>query len=146
MSRVHYPGLATHPQHELAKRQMSGPGGMISSSSRCDLAGSRRFLQALRIFALAESLGGVESLAEHPALMTHASIPAENRKALGISDSLVRLSVGIEHVDDLWRDLRDRARTPCRLNAGAQRCKAHRCPRAKLRCGHCGAGRKAVSV
>jgi len=105
VSRVHYPGLASHPQHELAKRQMSGPGGMISVELACDLNGSRRFLQALRIFALAESLGGVESLAEHPALMTHASIPAENRQALGISDSLVRLSVGIEHVDDLWRDL-----------------------------------------
>ena len=84
---------------------MTGPGGMISLELACDLPGARRFLQALRIFALAESLGGVESLAEHPALMTHASIPAENRKALGISDSLVRLSVGIEHVDDLWRDL-----------------------------------------
>ncbi len=77
---------------------------MISVELACDLHGSRRFLQALRVFALAESLGGVESLAEHPALMTHASIPAENRKALGISDSLVRLSVGIEHVDDLWHD------------------------------------------
>jgi cystathionine gamma-synthase/cystathionine gamma-lyase len=105
VSRVHYPGLASHSQHELAKRQMSGPGGMISVELASDLDGSRRFLQALRIFALAESLGGVESLAEHPALMTHASIPAENRKALGISDTLVRLSVGIEHVDDLWRDL-----------------------------------------
>jgi len=105
VSRVHYPGLASHPQHELAKRQMSGPGGMISLELASDLEGSRRFLQTLRIFALAESLGGVESLAEHPALMTHASIPADNRKALGISDSLVRLSVGIEHVEDLWRDL-----------------------------------------
>jgi len=105
VSRVHYPGLASHPQHDLAKRQMSGPGGMISVELACDLDGSRRFLQALRIFALAESLGGVESLAEHPALMTHASIPADNRKALGISDSLVRLSVGIEHIEDLWRDL-----------------------------------------
>jgi cystathionine beta-lyase/cystathionine gamma-synthase len=105
VARVHYPGLASHPQHELAKRQMSGPGGMISVELASDLEGSRRFLQALRIFALAESLGGVESLAEHPALMTHASIPADNRKALGISDSLVRLSVGIEHVDDLWHDL-----------------------------------------
>jgi len=105
VSRVHYPGLPSHPQHELAKRQMSGPGGMISLELASDLEGSRRFLRALRIFALAESLGGVESLAEHPALMTHASIPAENRTALGISDSLVRLSVGIEHVEDLWRDL-----------------------------------------
>jgi cystathionine beta-lyase/cystathionine gamma-synthase len=103
--RVHYPGLTSHPQHELAARQMSGPGGMISVELNSDLNGSRRFLQALRVFALAESLGGVESLAEHPALMTHASIPAANRKALGISDALVRLSVGIEHVDDLWRDL-----------------------------------------
>jgi cystathionine gamma-lyase len=107
VARVHYPGLASHPQHELAKRQMSGPGGMISVELACDLEGSRRFLRALRIFALAESLGGVESLAEHPALMTHASIPVENRRALGIGDSLVRLSVGIEHVDDLWRDLQD---------------------------------------
>jgi cystathionine gamma-lyase len=105
VARVHYPGLPSHPQHELAKRQMSGPGGMISVELATDLEGSRRFLESLRIFALAESLGGVESLAEHPALMTHASIPAENRKALGISDSLVRLSVGIEHVADLWQDL-----------------------------------------
>jgi cystathionine beta-lyase/cystathionine gamma-synthase len=105
VARVHYPGLPSHPQHELATRQMSGPGGMISVELATDLEGSRRFLKSLRIFALAESLGGVESLAEHPALMTHASIPAENRKALGISDSLVRLSVGIEHVADLWQDL-----------------------------------------
>ena len=105
VARVHYPGLGSHPQHELAARQMSGPGGMISVELKTDLNGSRRFLQALRVFALAESLGGVESLAEHPALMTHASIPADNRRALGISDTLVRLSVGIEHVDDLWRDL-----------------------------------------
>ena len=105
VTKVHYPGLTSHPQHELAARQMSGPGGMISVDLATDLNGSRKFLQALRIFALAESLGGVESLAEHPALMTHASIPAENRKALGISDTLVRLSVGIENVEDLWRDL-----------------------------------------
>jgi cystathionine beta-lyase/cystathionine gamma-synthase len=105
VARVHYPGLPSHPQHELAVRQMSGPGGMISVELATDLEGSRRFLKSLRIFALAESLGGVESLAEHPALMTHASIPAENRQALGISDSLVRLSVGIEHVADLWQDL-----------------------------------------
>src|SRR5450432_211659 len=105
VARVHYPGLSSHPQHELCVRQMSGGGGMISVELATDLEGSRRFLKSLRIFALAESLGGVESLAEHPALMTHASIPGENRKALGISDSLVRLSVGIEHVDDLWHDL-----------------------------------------
>ncbi|MEP7053196.1 MAG: cystathionine gamma-synthase [Pseudomonadota bacterium] len=105
VTKVHYPGLKTHPQYELAARQMSGPGGMIAVDLATDLHGSRKFLQALRIFALAESLGGVESLAEHPALMTHASIPAESRKALGISDTLVRLSVGIENVEDLWRDL-----------------------------------------
>jgi len=105
VARVHYPGLPSHPQYELALRQMSGAGGMISLELATDLDGSRRFLQALRVFSLAESLGGVESLAEHPALMTHASIPAENRRALGISDSLVRLSVGIENIEDLWTDL-----------------------------------------
>jgi cystathionine gamma-lyase len=103
--RVHYPGLPSHPQHALATRQMSGPGGMMSLELDGGLAESRRFLQALRIFTLAESLGGVESLAEHPALMTHASIPADVRRGLGISDSLVRLSVGLEHVEDLWDDL-----------------------------------------
>lgn len=102
---VHYPGLPSHPQHALASRQMSGPGGMISVEIDGDLDASRRFLQALRVFSLAESLGGVESLAEHPALMTHASIPAESRRALGIGDGLIRLSVGIEHVEDLWEDL-----------------------------------------
>jgi cystathionine beta-lyase/cystathionine gamma-synthase len=103
--RVHYPGLASHPQHTLARAQMKGPGGMVSVELEGGLAESRRFLQALRLFTLAESLGGVESLAEHPALMTHASIPAEIRRPLGISDSLVRLSVGLEHVEDLWDDL-----------------------------------------
>lgn len=107
VTRVNYPGLTSHPQHELAARQMSGPGGMISVELATDVHGSRRFLQALRVFALAESLGGVESLAEHPALMTHASIPVENRRALGISDTLVRLSVGLENVEDLWLDLRE---------------------------------------
>ncbi len=105
VSRVHYPGLASHPQHELARRQMRGPGGMIAVELEGGLDEAKRFLGALEIFTLAESLGGVESLAEHPALMTHASIPAEQRRALGIGDSLVRLSVGLEHVDDLWRDL-----------------------------------------
>ncbi|HEY4103566.1 MAG TPA: cystathionine gamma-synthase [Polyangiaceae bacterium] len=105
VKRVNYPGLPSHPQHALAARQMRGAGGMISVELASDLAGSRRFLQALEIFALAESLGGVESLAEHPALMTHASIPAANRAVLGISDTLVRLSVGLENVEDLWRDL-----------------------------------------
>jgi cystathionine beta-lyase/cystathionine gamma-synthase len=111
--RVHYPGLPTHPQHALARKQMSGPGGMISLELEGGIAESRRFLQALRIFTLAESLGGVESLAEHPALMTHASIPAELRRGLGISDSLVRLSVGLEHLEDLWDDLEAGLRAAC---------------------------------
>jgi cystathionine gamma-synthase/cystathionine gamma-lyase len=103
--RVHYPGLASHPQHALARTQMRGPGGMISVELDGGLEESRRFLRALRLFTLAESLGGVESLAEHPALMTHASIPPEVRRSLGIGDSLIRLSVGLEHVEDLWDDL-----------------------------------------
>jgi cystathionine gamma-lyase len=105
VARVHYPGLESHPQHALAKRQMRGGGGMISIDLKSDLAGSRRFLENVRLFALAESLGGVESLIEHPAIMTHASIPAEQRAALGIGDTLVRLSVGIEALDDLKGDL-----------------------------------------
>jgi len=103
--RVHYPGLPTHPQHALCRRQMPSGGGMISVELDGDLDQARRFLGALRIFTLAESLGGVESLVEIPALMTHASIPRERREALGITDSLIRLSVGLEHVDDLWHDL-----------------------------------------
>ncbi|MEY2936007.1 MAG: hypothetical protein RL033_6756 [Pseudomonadota bacterium] len=105
VERVHYPGLPEHPQYALAQRQMRGPGGMVSLVLRGGEPAARRFLQALHWFALAESLGGVESLAEHPALMTHASIPRELREAIGISDGLVRLSVGLEHVDDLWADL-----------------------------------------
>ena len=106
VARVHYPGLESHPQHALAKAQMSGGfGGMISLDLATDLAGSRRFLEAVRIFALAESLGGVESLIEHPAIMTHATIPAETRAKLGIGDALVRLSVGVEDVEDLREDL-----------------------------------------
>jgi cystathionine gamma-lyase len=106
VKRVNYPGLPTHPQHALAKRQMRGGfGGMISLDLRTDLAGARRFLEAVRIFALAESLGGVESLIEHPAIMTHASIPAAQRAALGIGDTLIRLSVGIETLADLKADL-----------------------------------------
>ncbi|MGA0609416.1 trans-sulfuration enzyme family protein [Caldimonas sp. KR1-144] len=105
VERVHYPGLESHPQHALAKRQMKGFGGMISATLRCDLAGAKRFLEAVRIFALAESLGGVESLIEHPAIMTHATIPPETRAQLGIGDALVRLSVGIEDVEDLRADL-----------------------------------------
>lgn len=107
VARVHYPGLASHPQHELACRQMSGGfGGMITLTLATDLAGARRFLENTRLFALAESLGGVESLIEHPALMTHGSIPPEQRAALGIGDALVRLSVGVEDVNDLRADLR----------------------------------------
>ena len=106
VARVHYPGLASHPQHELARRQMTGGfGGMITLTLDTDLAGARRFLERTHLFALAESLGGVESLIEHPALMTHGSIPPEQRAALGISDALVRLSVGVEDVEDLRADL-----------------------------------------
>jgi cystathionine beta-lyase/cystathionine gamma-synthase len=107
VQRVHYPGLPSHPQHALARRQMSGFGGMLSIELAGGLAEAKRFLSNLRLFTLAESLGGVESLAEHPALMTHASIPEAVRQALGIGDGLVRLSVGLEHVEDLWADLED---------------------------------------
>ena len=102
---VHYPGLASHPQHALAKRQMSGFGGMISVEIAGGLPAARAFLQATSLFQLAESLGGVESLIEHPGIMTHASVPADQREQLGIGDGLVRLSVGIEAVDDLQADL-----------------------------------------
>jgi cystathionine beta-lyase/cystathionine gamma-synthase len=100
-----YPGLTRHPQHELAKRQMRGFGGMVTMVLDTDLAGTRRFLENTHLFSLAESLGGVESLINHPALMTHGSIPPETRASLGITDSLVRLSVGVENVDDLIGDL-----------------------------------------
>jgi cystathionine gamma-lyase len=103
--RVLYPGLASHPQHELAKRQMNGFGGMITLYLNTDIQGARRFLEQTRLFSLAESLGGVESLIEHPALMTHGSIPPEQRVALGIDDTLIRLSVGIEDLEDLREDL-----------------------------------------
>ena len=109
VARVHYPGLPSHPQHALAKKQLhatgGGYGGMISIDLKTDLAGARRFLEAVQVFALAESLGGVESLIEHPAIMTHATIPPETRARLGIGDGLVRLSVGIEDVEDLRDDL-----------------------------------------
>ncbi len=106
VERVHYPGLASHPQYALAIAQMPrGFGGMITIELKTDLAGSRRFLEATELFSLAESLGGVESLIEHPAIMTHASIPAAERAKVGITDSLCRLSVGIEDVDDLRADL-----------------------------------------
>jgi cystathionine gamma-lyase len=103
--RVYYPGLASHPQHALASKQMHAFGGMISAELAGTLEDARRFLERCRLFALAESLGGVESLIEHPALMTHASVPADVRAKLGISDTLVRLSVGIEDSDDLIADL-----------------------------------------
>ncbi len=102
---VIYPGLASHPQHLIAKRQMSDFGGMISLRLKGDLAQAKLFLEHLRLFTLAESLGGVESLVCHPALMTHASLPEERRKQLGIGDNLIRLSVGIEDVRDLKNDL-----------------------------------------
>src|ERR1700733_4747348 len=109
VERVIYPGLASHPQHALARRQMSSFGGMVTIDLAGGLAEARRFLERVEIFALAESLGGVESLIEHPAIMTHASLPPERRVALGIGDGLVRLSVGIEDEADLIADL---ARAP----------------------------------
>jgi len=102
---VRYPGLTSHPQHELAKCQMKGFGGMITIYLASDLAGVRRFLENTHLFSLAESLGGVESLIEHPGIMTHGSIPPEQRRALGIDDTLVRLSVGVEDLEDLRTDL-----------------------------------------
>jgi cystathionine gamma-lyase len=108
VERVIYPGLESHPQHALARKQQRGFGGMISFVLKGDLERARRFLKACTIFTCAESLGGVESLIEHPAIMTHASVPPENRAKLGIVDGFIRLSVGIEDVDDLIGDL-DRA-------------------------------------
>ncbi len=110
VAKVHYPGLASHGQHEVAKRQMALFGGMISfvikpGADGDTLARARKFLSNVQVFACAESLGGVESLIEHPALMTHASVPAEQRAELGIDDGLIRVSVGVEHVDDLRDDL-----------------------------------------
>ena len=105
IERVIYPGLKSHPQHELAKKQMLGFGGMISFSVKGGLEKAKRVVEGTKIFALAESLGGVESLIEHPAIMTHASIPAENRKKLGIDDGFIRISVGVEGLEDLWGDL-----------------------------------------
>jgi cystathionine gamma-lyase len=102
---VVYPGLASHPQHAVAKAQMARFGGIVTFFIKGGLDEARRFLERCEVFALAESLGGVESLADHPAIMTHASVPAEKRKALGISDKLIRLSVGIEDIEDLIADL-----------------------------------------
>lgn len=105
VKKVVYPGLESHPQHELAKKQMSGFGGMVSFEIKGNLEDAKNFLKKTKIFSLAESLGGVESLIEHPAIMTHASLPKDVRERLGISDSLIRLSAGIEDVDDLIDDL-----------------------------------------
>lgn len=105
VERVIYPGLSSHPQHELAARQMHGFGGMISFEVEGGLDAARSLLERTEVFTLAESLGGVESLIEHPAIMTHGSVPAEIRESLGISDGLIRLSVGLEAVEDLRRDL-----------------------------------------
>ena len=105
VARVIHPGLETHPQHALARRQMDAPGAMITAILDRDLDGTRAVLERVELFTLAESLGGVESLIEHPAIMTHASIPALQRQSLGISDTLVRLSVGIEDASDLIADL-----------------------------------------
>lgn len=105
VERVIYPGLKSHPQHELAKKQMSGFGGMVSFVVRGQMKEARTFLESVRVFSLAESLGGVESLVNHPSIMTHASVPAETRQRLGITDTLIRLSVGIETVQDLIADL-----------------------------------------
>jgi Cystathionine beta-lyases/cystathionine gamma-synthases len=105
VEQVIYPGLPSHPQHELARSQMSGFGGIISFTLRGGPEAAKRFCERTRIFTLAESLGGVESLVNHPAIMTHASVPPEKRQRLGITDSLVRLSVGVEDVDDLRADL-----------------------------------------
>jgi cystathionine gamma-lyase len=105
VERVTYPGLPSHPQHALAARQMSGFGGMLAFVVRGGLPAATAFLKAVRIFACAESLGGVESLVEHPAIMTHASVPPETRRRLGIDDGLVRVSAGIESADDLLADL-----------------------------------------
>jgi cystathionine gamma-lyase len=102
---VIYPGLESHPQHALAKKQMSGFGGIVTFFVKGGLTPTKRVLERTRLFTLAESLGGVESLIEHPAIMTHASIPEDQRARIGISDSLVRLSVGIEDAEDLIADL-----------------------------------------
>jgi cystathionine gamma-lyase len=102
---VLYPGLPSHPQHELVRKQMDGFGGIVTFFIKGDLGDARSFLERCKVFSLAESLGGVESLVDHPAIMTHASVPAKERAVLGINDQLIRLSVGIEGVDDLIEDL-----------------------------------------
>lgn len=105
VSKVRYPGLVSHPQHALAQQQMRAGGGMLTAWLAGDMDATRRFFSKLELFTLAESLGGVESLISHPVTMSHGSLPAERRAQLGITDNLVRVSVGVESVDDLWRDL-----------------------------------------
>jgi cystathionine beta-lyase/cystathionine gamma-synthase len=105
VERVYYPGLESHPQHALCAQQMKGPGGMISFVVKGGLKAARRLLETVQLFVCAESLGGVESLIEHPALMTHGSVPAATREVLGITDGLIRISVGLEAEDDLRADL-----------------------------------------
>lgn len=105
ISKVHYPGLSSHAQHSIAKKQMTSYGGMISIDLKCNLSETKNVLERCELFTLAESLGGVESLIEHPALMTHATIPVKERQRLGITDGLIRLSIGIENVADLKKDL-----------------------------------------
>lgn len=111
VARVLYPGLSSHPQHQLARKQMSGFGGMISVELRGDFESAEKFIRSTNLFALAESLGGVESLICHPATMTHASIPREERLKAGFKDELIRLSVGVENVDDLIEDLENAFKT-----------------------------------
>jgi cystathionine gamma-lyase len=106
VARVIYPGLKSHPQYELCKKQSRGPGAMISFYIKGDINTAERFLRAVKIFTLAESLGGVESLIENPALMTHFSVPPEQRKILGIEDNFIRISVGIEEAKDLLEDIK----------------------------------------
>lgn len=113
VQKVYYPGLASHPQHQLACTQMRGFGGMISFELKATAAQTADFVSSTTLFTLAESLGGVESLIELPASMTHASIPKDRREALGISDQLIRLSVGIEHIDDLKADLQQAIKKTC---------------------------------
>jgi len=105
VEKIYYPGLPSHPQHHIAKKQMHGFGGMITFWLKGGITESRQFLENLHLFSLAESLGGVESLANHPAIMTHASIPLEKRNSLGIHDNMIRLSCGIEDVEDLLEDI-----------------------------------------
>jgi cystathionine gamma-lyase len=107
VQKITYPGLEAHPQYALARKQMKGFGGMVTFEIKGGLPAARKFLKAVRVFSCAESLGGVESLIEHPAIMTHASVPKENREKLGITDGFIRLSVGIEDGQDLVDDLMD---------------------------------------